>query len=84
MSRYSFSHPKNPSHTVTFGFDHALGFFYDICDAEDEVLEEKCSLFNKLSGIQLHTRLTNLLTGDVNNQTRFKSQLDAMALDLSF
>ncbi len=84
MSRYSFSHPKNPSHTVTFGFDHALGFFYDICNDEDEVIEEKCSRFNQLSGIQLHTILTNLLTGDVKNQTRFKPHLNAMALDLSF
>jgi hypothetical protein len=49
MSRYCFTHPENPEHVVSFGFDHALGYFYDIADLEDEVIEEKCTTFNKLT-----------------------------------
>lgn len=84
MSRYCFTHPENPEHVVSFGFDHALGYFYDIADLEDEVIEEKCTTFNKLTGIDLHSRLLSIIGANASLKQRYARHLDAMAMDRSF
>ena len=54
MSRYTHRISRVPNVTFNFGYDHALGYFYDKFDEDDEEsLEEKCSLFDNLTGPQL-------------------------------
>jgi hypothetical protein len=84
MSRYCFTHPENTELVVSFGFDHALGYFYDIADREDEVVEEKCTTFNRLTGIDLHSRLLSIMGSNTSLKERYSRHLDAMALDRSF
>ena len=84
MSRYCFTHPENTELVVSFGFDHALGYFYDIADREDEVVEEKCTTFNRLTGIALYRRISSIIANNAILLNRFKSQLDAMTLYMEF
>jgi hypothetical protein len=84
MSRYCFSNPADLTQTVSFGWDHALGYFYDICDSDDEVIEEKCSRFDHLSGVDLHNRLMQLLGENADNHERFTRQLKSMLMDVEF
>ncbi len=54
MSRYVIKNQET-NRTLTYGCDHALGYFYDITDSsknDDEsgyLIEEKCYLLNRLS-----------------------------------
>ncbi len=54
MSRYVIKNQET-NRTLSYGFDHALGYFYDITDSsknDDEpgyLIEEKCYFLNKLS-----------------------------------
>lgn len=52
MSRYTVTLAENKS--FNFGYDHALGYWYDIFDeAEEFTIVEKCAKFNKLTGNEL-------------------------------
>ena len=55
MSQYRFSsHPER--YDVLVGFDHALGYFItvlDPADEEEEPIEDRCSFFDGLTGVQL-------------------------------
>lgn len=88
MSRYTFMHPHLRHHEVAFGFDHALGYFYDVVETteegEENMVEEKSSLFNRLTGIQLNIRLKEIMQGNEMLLRRFEKCLDRMALDLDF
>lgn len=52
MSRYTI---KKENKNLTYGFDHALGYFYDITnsnepeDSKDHLIEEKSSFLNRMS-----------------------------------
>ena len=54
MSRYTIEN-VGENKSLTYGWDHALGYFYDITDTsknEDDpgfFIEEKCSFINKFS-----------------------------------
>ncbi len=54
MSRYTVEN-KEEKRSLTYGWDHALGYFYDITDTsktEDDpefLIEEKCVFINRLS-----------------------------------
>ena len=54
MSRYTIKNEKE-NRSLTYGWDHALGYFYDITDLtknEDDsgfIIEEKSSFINRLS-----------------------------------
>lgn len=81
MSRYSCVLSSDPEITLNFGFDHALGYFYDIYNEDDEeTIEEKCTLFNKLTSKQLLEVLaykipTNLLA-------LYRGKMEMLAGDL--
>lgn len=84
MSRYSFPHPTLEKCTVSFGYDHVLGYFYDILNTEDEVIEEQCSRFNNLTGIQLHSKLIDIIGNDTQLRDQFIHELNSMSLDWGF
>jgi len=42
---------------ILFGYDHALGYFYDIYDAQDEPTSGESSAFDGLTGVGLIERL---------------------------
>jgi hypothetical protein len=52
MSRYII---KKDNKQLAYGFDHALGYFYDIIDLSEpedspkHLIEEKCSFLNRLN-----------------------------------
>lgn len=54
MSRYTIKNEEEKK-VLTYGWDHALGYFYDITatdKTEDEpgfLIEEKCSFINRFS-----------------------------------
>lgn len=81
MSRYSCIISTNPKISLNFGSDHALGYFYDIFNEdEEEIIEEKCTMFNKLTSKQLlevlaHKIPTNLLA-------LYASKMEKLAGDL--
>lgn len=81
MSRYSCVLSSSPKITLNFGSDHALGYFYDIYNEDDEeTIEEKCTLFNKLTSKQLLEVLaykipTNLLA-------LYRGKMEMLAGDL--
>ena len=92
MSRYWFQkQTANGDITVSYGYDHALGYFYQEESADGVLLTDLDSLFGGLTGVQLAERLcggenaliacmaaTTYPTG-VNPQ-----HVSAMMLDLPF
>lgn len=81
MSRYTIKMEGNT--TFNFGFDHTLGYFYDKFDeVEEETLEEKSSMFNKLTGFELSQVLEATFPAD--KLSRFTGCLSRMKLDLDF
>jgi len=80
MSRYVYNLSLNPRINLSFGSDHALGYFYDIFDEdEEEMIEEKCTLFDKLTGAQLF----DVLKAKIKNveQSRFSHMLANLLID---
>jgi hypothetical protein len=59
MSRYTFQKTDDQNNPVwiSYGFDHACGYFYQEFDAEDECLLDLDSLFGGLTGVQLAEHL---------------------------
>lgn len=83
MSRYTFLSKHNRKHEVAFGHDHALGYFYDVFDNENEkVIEEKSDRFSGLTGLQLFEAISRHAS-DMTLQ-RFDSQIAMMKLDNMF
>lgn len=83
MSRYTFPCASNPDHTFSFGFDHALGYFYDIYDEQlDVMVEEKSSMFDRLTGIHLAIKIQENISENMKN--RYSSCISRMQLDLDF
>lgn len=81
MSRYTINMEGNT--TFNFGFDHALGYFYDKFDEVEEVtLEEKSSMFDKLTGFELSQVLENTFSRE--KLARFAGCISRMKLDLDF
>ena len=56
MSRYNAQHLTNRT-AVSYGFDHATGYFYQEFDSFDRCLVDLDSLFSGLTGVDLATRL---------------------------
>ena len=89
MSRYQTS---RKGQTIAYGFDHMCGYFYQLFDAEDELLEESDSLFDNLTGPRLAETLCggeDALIAVLSNTADPPSgvdreHLDAMMLDISF
>lgn len=84
MSRYQFPCEYNSKRTFSFGFDRmALGYFYDIYDEElDVMIEEKSSMFDKLTGVQLAQVVEQ--HSSTRMISRYQTCLDKMKLDLEF
>lgn len=83
MSRYTFTSKHNRRHEVSFGHDHALGYFYDVYDNENEkMLEEKCDRFNGLTGLQLLDAVTHHAS-EVTIM-RYANQFSQMKMDCPF
>ena len=58
MSRYSFQKQMESSVvTIAYGFDHAMGYFYQEEGADGDLITSLDSLFNGLTGVQLAERL---------------------------
>ncbi len=78
MSRYVVNLEENKQ--FVYGFDHALGYFYELWDnnLEDEegLLEDKCVLFNKLT--------RNDLIEIMEKNKANKAHIERVALDLPF
>lgn len=89
MSRY---HTSREGQTIAYGFDHACGYFYQVFDAEDELIREEDSFFNNLTGPRLAETLCggeDPLIAVLSNTADpppgvARAHLDAMMLDLSF
>ncbi len=93
MSRYSFQKQTESSEaTISYGFDHAMGYFYQEAGENGEMIINLDSLFSSLTGVQLAERLCGsavalmaclegaaLFPSGVNRQ-----HVHAMMLDLSF
>ncbi|MCL4267262.1 MAG: hypothetical protein KJ069_29055 [Anaerolineae bacterium] len=93
MSRYWFQKQKADGEvTVSYGFDHTLGYFYQEESAEGELLTDLDSLFGGLTGVHLSEQLcggedgliacieaTATYPPDVNPR-----HIHAMMLDLPF
>lgn len=78
MSRYSCLLSSDPEITLNFGFDHALGYFYDIYNEDDEeTIEEKCSMFNKLTSKQLLEVLKSKF--NASQYERFLQKMERLA-----
>jgi hypothetical protein len=61
MSRLTKQHPSKPL-LIAYGLDHATGWFYTVFDLEaddedDDVLEDKNSMFDGLSNGELLEKL---------------------------
>jgi hypothetical protein len=58
MSRYTFQKQReNNIMTIAYGYDHAMGYFYQEANADGELLVDLDSFFSKLTGVQLAERL---------------------------
>ena len=58
MSRYWFQkQTANGETTVSYGYDHALGYFYQEESADGALLTDLDFLFGGLTGVQLAERL---------------------------
>jgi hypothetical protein len=80
MSRYSCTVGEE---TIAFGFDQmAVGYFYQKFSKDDEVIEDKCSMFDRLTNGQLLTFLDTNLTEE--QKVKFDKQIKLIALDLPF
>jgi hypothetical protein len=79
MSRYTI---RKENRELTYGFDHALGYFYDITnpnepdDSKDHLIEEKSAFLNRMSRNQFAEVLIEWGAK--------KDHLKAVALDLPF
>lgn len=81
MSRYSCVLSSNPTVTLNFGHDHALGYFYDIYNEdEEEIIEEKCTMFNKLTSKQLFEVLKSKF--NASQYERFLQKMEMLAGDM--
>lgn len=64
MSRYWFQKQTAGGEvTVSYGFDHALGYFYQEESAEGELLTDLDSLFGGLTGVRLAEQLCGSADG---------------------
>lgn len=82
MSRYTYNLSLNPRINLSFGHDHALGYFYDIFDEdEEEMIEEKCSLFDNLTG----AALAELLKAKIKNveTSRYGKMIPLLRMDMA-
>ena len=83
MSRYTIFLDSEGTKTFNYGFDHALGYFYDIFDEiEEKIIEEKCSKFDNLTGFELADKMENTIPKDV--LARLVDKLTKMKLDFAF
>jgi hypothetical protein len=73
MSRFNAN--TTTAETFVYGWDHALGYFYEIWENED-MKEEKCYLFNRLSRGEMLEKMVQYGAK--------KSHIEAVALDLPF
>jgi len=77
MSRYT---KKNENIEFVYGYDHALGYFYEVWDTnldpDDGPLEDKCVMFNRLT--------RNDLIKKMEDHKANKSHIEMVALDLPF
>jgi hypothetical protein len=61
MSRFIKKHPTKPLE-IYYGLDHATGWFYTVFDLEaededDDVVEDKSTMFDALSKVELAEKL---------------------------
>lgn len=81
MSRYSCVLSSDPTITLNFGHDHALGYFYDMYNEdEEEIIEEKCSMFNKLTSKQLLQVLADKIP--TNLLAFYREKMERLAGDM--
>lgn len=77
MSRYTKKLENN--RTLIYGWDHALGYFYDLCEnygtKEEKFLKERCSMFG-----MKRSEMAEIL---VENKAD-SSHIQKLALDLPF
>lgn len=58
MSRYAFQkQAAGNGATVAYGFDHAMGYFYQEEDGGGDLIVNLDSFFNELTGVHLAERL---------------------------
>jgi hypothetical protein len=82
MSRFTSYIQGNRNLSLNFGFDHALGYFYDVFDEVEEYeVVSKSSLFNHLTGLELAAVIEEKLGEKAN---RFQVEISKMSLDLPF
>ena len=72
MSRF---HQYKNNEEVAFGFDHALGYFFDVFNEDDEPIIEESSLITKMN----HGRMLELM---VKYNVGSEEQRQKVALDL--
>lgn len=92
MSRYWFQkQTANGDITVSYGYDHAMGYFYQEESAESVLLTDLDSLFGGLTGVQLAERLCGgedaliaCLTASTYPTGVNPQHITAMMLDLEF
>lgn len=93
MSRYSFQKQRESSAvTIAYGFDHAMGYFYQEEGANGEVITDLDSLFHGLTGVKLAERLCGgdaALMACLEGAALFPSgvnpqHINAMMVDLPF
>ena len=93
MSRYWFQKQmENGEITVSYGFDHALGYFYQEESADGTLLTDLDSLFGGLTGVQLAERLCGgeeALSACISAAATYPSgvnpqHINTMMLDLPF
>jgi hypothetical protein len=77
MSRYT---KTNGNIEFVYGYDHALGYFYEVwdnnLDPDDGPLEDKCVMFNRLT--------RNDIIKKMEDHKANKSHIESVALDLPF
>lgn len=93
MSRYWFQKQTADGEvTVSYGFDHALGYFYQEESAAGELLTDLDSLFGGLTGVRLAEQLCggeDGLIACIEAKTAYPTgvnprHIQAMMLDLPF
>jgi hypothetical protein len=93
MSRYSFQKQMEGSVvTIAYGYDHAMGYFYQEEGEGGELIADLDSLFGGLTGVQLAERLCgdeNALIACLEAEAKYPpgvnpQHVNAMMLDLTF
>jgi hypothetical protein len=93
MSRYSFPKQRESrAVTIAYGFDHAMGYFYQEEGANGKLITDLDSLFHGLTGVTLAERLCGsaaalmaCLEGDALFPAGVNPQhVNAMMVDLPF